>query len=123
LDLDPDLLPMNSTGVPFAADEITNVRDGFSPHAQIRFLLRGGVRPDELAGLSEIAQSIAADATITLMREDGERWPHFSEVDARAFDPALQAVFIRPARRLDFGARYLVAVRGLKDRSGALIEA
>ncbi|MCB9570029.1 MAG: hypothetical protein H6710_22880 [Myxococcales bacterium] len=117
--MNPALLPVNDAGLEFAADEIINLMDGFTPHAQLRFVTRKGVMAEDLAGLDAIADSLADDAKIVLLRDDGMRWPTFAEVDARTDDLSRKAVFIRPMRRLDFGSRYIVAVRGLRDAGGA----
>jgi len=123
IDYDAELLPINDMGQRFNAAEIINERTGFSPNSQIRFVTPKGVRSADLAGIDDIASSLENDATIVLMRDDGVRWPSFSEVDARVVgEPERQAVFVRPMRRMDFGARYIVAVRGLRDAAGDPVE-
>jgi len=123
LHYDPALLPMTNGGAAFAAAEITDAMQGFSPNSQIRFVSAKGVMSEGLAGIDDIAGSLAEGATTVLVQaESGERWPHFAEVDAVAPSPDRQAVFIRPMRRLAFGSRYVVAVRGLRDADGAPLE-
>ena len=121
---DAELLPKNAKGLGFAVDEVTNDLDGFSPSAQIRFAFAAKVDAADLPGITEIARSLAEDSTIVLLDADsGERWPVFAELDATAEPGEPVTVFIRPMRRLDFARRYVVAVRGLHDTSGAPIEA
>ncbi len=123
VDYDAELLPKNNMGQAVDVAEIINERSGFSPNSQIRFVTPKGVMSEDLAGIDDIAGSLAEKATIVLLRADGERWPTFAEVDARVVDePSRQAVFIRPMRRLDFGTRYIVAVRGLRDADGVAVE-
>ena len=123
LAIDPALVPVNSGGLAFAAAEITDPMEGFSPNSQLRFVSPRGVMAADLAGIDDIGASLADDAAIVLLAaESGERVPYFAEVDARAKSPDRQAVFIRPMRRLAFGTRYIVAVRGLRDGEGAPLE-
>ncbi|MCB9751110.1 MAG: hypothetical protein H6713_14125 [Myxococcales bacterium] len=124
LDYKPELLPSNTAGDLFPADELTNHLDGFSPNSQIRFVVPGGVDGGALPGIDDIGSSLASDSPIVLVNADtGERFPFFAEVDATVPEqPDRQAVFIRPMRRLDFGARYVVGVRGLNTQMGAPVE-
>lgn len=123
---DPELLPRNSKMQAFAAAEMTNTFDGFSPNSQIRFAFARPVDPADLPGIDDIGRSMAADSSVVLLEVDsGQRWPCFAEVDATAQVGEPVTVFIRPARRLGLGKRYVVALRGLHsldDQGGALIE-
>jgi hypothetical protein len=56
--------------------------------------------------------------TVLLDAASGERILHFVEPDARATDPARQILFLRPARLLEPGHRYVVAVRNLLTPNG-----
>ena len=120
---DPELLPRNSKMMAFAADEITNTLDGFSPNSQIRFAFAAAIDPADLVAIDDIGASLAADSPIVLLEVDsGERWPFFAERDATAEAGEPVTVFIRPMKRLGFGKRYVVALRGLHDEAGQLIE-
>jgi len=72
-------------------------------------------------------RSLDADSpTVLLDAETGERVLHWIEVDqtpAALADPTRQVLFIRPAMALVPGHRYVVALRNMKDASGATIEA
>lgn len=63
---------------------------------------------------------LEVDATGKLLR----RIPYFVELDQRAnapgdtLDPATQVLFVRPGVVLDYGKRYVVAFRNLKDTQG-----
>lgn len=121
---DPELLPKNAMGQAFAADELTNMLEGFSPNSQIRLTWPGGFAPSAaVPGWDDIGASLDADAPIVLLDMDtGERWPLFAELDALAKETEVgidrEALFIRPMRRLDFGHRYVVALRGLDGAGG-----
>lgn len=120
---DDTVVPRNSADEPFPVADYNNRFDGFSPNSQIRFLFPSGVDKKNLPPIDDVAASIAADSpTVLLNAKTGERWLHFSEVDARATDPNRTPVFVRPMKRMDFGTRYVVAVRDLVDPSGKPIE-
>ena len=120
---DPELLPKNNKMMAFAADEITNTLDGFSPNSQIRFAFAAAIDPKDLVAIDDIGASLAADSPIVLLEVDsGERWPFFAERDATAEAGEPVTVFIRPMKRLGFDKRYVVALRGLHDEAGELIE-
>ncbi len=124
LNYDPELLPINLQGATFAAEELTNNLEGFSPNSQIRLTWPGGFDPSAaVPGWDDIGASLADDAPIVLLDMDtGERWPFFAELDALAEQEGVgvdrQALFIRPMRRLDFGHRYAVGIRGLAGTDG-----
>ena len=50
-----------------------------------------------------------------------ERILHVAEPDPRTDVPGRQALVLRPLRRLKNRARYVVALRALKDTSGAAV--
>ncbi|MQY06423.1 hypothetical protein [Actinomadura macrotermitis] len=118
--LKPGAMPRNVIGKGVDPAEL-NRSDGFSPGSPI-LLQVPGVDPAKtgLAPSTDIGRSLAADAPIALVNaRTGERHPYWTELDAQ--DPQHRTLIVRPARRLDEGTRYLVAVRGLKNASGAPI--
>jgi len=120
---DDTVVPRNTSDEPFPVADYNNRFDGFSPNSQIRFLFPSGVDKKNLPPIDDVAASLApASPTVLVNAATGERWVHFSEVDARALDPALTPVLVHPMKRLDFGTRYVVAVRDLVDPSGQPIE-
>jgi hypothetical protein len=122
LDYDATLLPATLEGALFTVDELANTFDGFSPNSQIRFVFAAEVDAAPLPGLHGIADSLAPDAEIVLIdAESGERWPYFVEADATAEAGEPVTMFVRPMKRLDFNRRYVIGLRGLKDKSGATI--
>lgn len=124
LDYNPELLPKNLQDQTFAAEELTNHLEGFSPNSQIRLTWPGGFDTSAaVPGWDDIGASLAADAPIVLLDVDtGERIPFFAELDALAMQegagPDREALFIRPMKRLDFAHHYAVAIRGLKGKDG-----
>ncbi|MEM7151779.1 MAG: hypothetical protein AAF799_03010 [Myxococcota bacterium] len=104
-------------GDPFAFNE----RDGFSPAGSLLAHLPGATAtglPDPL----NIGDSIEPDSpTIVLDVDTGQLLPHFSEIDVRA--PAEEAsLMIQPAIGMEYEHRYIVAIRGVVDDGGTLVE-
>lgn len=100
-----------------------NRNDGFSPGSMLLVHVPGldptvtGVAPS-----TDIARSLRADAPIALVNtRTGQRHPYWAELDAGTTDPARRALIIRPARNLDEGTRYVVALRGLRTAAGTAI--
>lgn len=122
--LPADLLPKNTSNAAFPADDMLNGAPGFTPNAQIRFVTATPVDPAGLPPIDDIGRSMLEEAPIVLLRAStGERWPYFAEVDANATEGAPRTIFIRPMRRLEFGERYIVAVRGLTEPGGGPLPA
>jgi hypothetical protein len=107
------------------------VLDGFSPTVQILMHFPGGVdvvRSNASRLLPETrtydARSLESDSpTVLIDAASGERILHFVEVDARATTPDRQVLFLRPARSLLPGHRYIVAVRSLLHADGTPVVA
>lgn len=99
-----------------------HTRDGWSVNASILAYLPGASATG-LPSPASIAGSLEDDSPTVLMNaETGERVPHFSEIDMSAADPAAPRAFIiRPVVPLDHATRYIVAIRGVVDESGAVI--
>ncbi|MEM6290684.1 MAG: hypothetical protein AAGA54_05440 [Myxococcota bacterium] len=104
-------------GDPFAFNE----RDGFSPGGTLLAHLPGATA-DGLPDPLHIGDSLADDSpTVVLDVDTGERLPHFAEIDVRATaDDA--SLMIQPAVGMEYGHRYIVAVRGVVDGNGAPVE-
>lgn len=97
--------------------------DGFSPTPPIVTLLNGIPGRDGLVGIfadyEEAAQ--AESRTLLLDTVTGEWVPHFVDLDDHADDETRRALIIRPMRRLAEQRRYVVAIQGVTDESGALL--
>jgi hypothetical protein len=74
-----------------------------------------------LATEDHVERSLAPDAAILLFEDSGgtvKRIPYFVELDATAFDPGQQVLYVRPGVILKEASRYLVAFRNLRNTSG-----
>jgi hypothetical protein len=118
----PEALPMPANGtarvdpVPYAQ------LDGYGLGTPIMMYfseLDASALPDE----NNIARSLEDGANIVLLEDAGKgfvRVPYFAELDAHESDSTKQILFVRPAIVLPAERRFIVAVRGLVDRSGEL---
>jgi hypothetical protein len=124
--LSPDTMPVNYYGNATLPDP-WNGLDGFStgvaPMAHFSGLTLDSLRASGAATPDSIGSSIEPGSpTILLDTETGELVPHFVDLDMTARRDEQRALMIRPAVRLADARRYIVAIRGLEDESGTLIE-
>jgi hypothetical protein len=128
LALNPLSMPRNAAGKPMEPTEL-NRNDGFSPGQSIVTKVPGLDTPEAFAktnpvSLTNVKRSFDPAAPIVVLNADtGRRHLIWSELDANAATPADTALIIRPAVNFEEGARYIVALRNLKDASGATIQA
>lgn len=99
-----------------------NELDGFSPMGPMlaRF---PSLSVDNLPGHDDIGASLLDDSNVVVFdAETGERQPVWAELDVSG-DRRVgeEFLFIRPARPLANGRRFIVALRGLVDTTGAAI--
>jgi hypothetical protein len=116
-------MPSNEAGVVVDVNR-QNRADGFSP-GSAGLVLIPGVDPvaSGLPPVTDIVRSLDADsASVIINATTGERWPHWSELDANATDPQRQGLFLRPAQNYPNGDRIVIGLRNLVDDSGAMIE-
>jgi hypothetical protein len=74
------------------------------------------------APITDLERSLDADAPIVVVNADtGERHLLWVELDANASTDAVRATIIRPAVNFEPGARYIVALRNLKDAAGGIL--
>ncbi len=113
-------MPRNNTGVPIEAGDY-NWNDGFSPGATMLTRIPNiDLAMTGAAPITDIERSLDVDAPIVVINATTlARHLIWAELDANATDPSQQAVIIHPAVSLDEGARYIVALRNLKDAGGA----
>ncbi len=119
----PEVLPTNIDGETWGPDAL-NRWDGFSASAPIIMAFSTGVDPSNLVKHTDIAASVTdTSPTVLLDTSTGELVPHFAEVDINgADDPAHQALFIRSAKMLTGGTRYIVAIKTtLRAKGGAAL--
>ena len=120
LDIGTETLPDNIDGS-FIDPTRLNQRDGWSPAAPMIMSFPGGVDPSNLVHYYDYADSLTdASPTVLINMDTGERVAHFSEVDTPTEDePDRQALYIRPAKRLDGSTRYAAGIRkSLKSKNG-----
>jgi hypothetical protein len=97
--------------------------DGFSAGTPILTFIPAATG-EVFGGVNDIEQSLSTSSpTILIDAETGELVPHFAEVDAQARNLDERSIIIRPAVRLRDDARYIVAIRGVTDVSGAVLTA
>ncbi|MGA7434365.1 MAG: hypothetical protein WBW44_01960, partial [Solirubrobacterales bacterium] len=148
LDLNPASTPINSGNASPNNLSVTDINraDGFSPGNLITLKIPGLDTPaafnnSGLVGLADISQyEDPNQALIVIDAETGERQAIWSELDSNptSVDPSGAGdgginvdpgntedvnLIIRPAKNFDFGKRYIVALRNLKDQANATIPA
>src|SRR4051812_1032204 len=124
-------MPSNVAGKPIDPTEY-NRNDGFSPGSLIIARVPGldtqaAFDRTGLVPITDIARSFAkGQPAVVINARTHRRQPIWSELeyppDANP-DPANQTLVIHPARNLDEGQRYVVALRGLRRADGSLIAA
>jgi len=121
LDIPDDALPANFQDKGVKGEQY-NHRDGFSVAAPMIVAFETGIDGANLVHYSDYAASVTDDSpTVLIDMSTGERVAHFAELNVRANDkPDRQALYIRPAARLEGGTRYAVGIRkSLKAPGGA----
>lgn len=121
---DPASMTANSSGVRIDPTE-WNRNDGFSPGAMIVTYVQGlDLQRSGAAPITDIGASLRRDQPIVLLDANtGQRWPFFAELDAQPAAGDRRSLIIRPAKNLVEGHRYVVALRNLRDATGASIRA
>lgn len=113
-------LPKNFDGIE-VNPEMYNDQDGFSYAAPAIIAFETGVDGTNLVDNRHIADSVTpASPTVLIDMSTGELVHHFAELDAREPDKvASQALYIRAAKMLKPGTRYVVAIKKtLKAKDG-----
>lgn len=144
LDLHAESTPANTAGVHIDVTDM-NRGDGFSPGNAIMLKVPGLDTPAAFAnsGLVPLSDLHAYDETnapvIVINAATGERQPIWAELDSNptTVDPSDDGpggidqnpgntedvnLLVRPAKNFDYGQRYIVAFRNLKDANNQPIE-
>ncbi len=103
-----------------------NRHDGFSAWGPILTRFRNlDLAASRVPGHDAIAASLADDSPIAVFDADTmERQPFFAELDVSGDHvPGTEVLFVRPVTPLKHGGHFIVAMRGLKDTTGATIAA
>ena len=124
--LGAETFPPNKDGERLAP-ELFSDHDGFSPGNALLTHLPRAVA-DGCATPYDIARSLQADSPTVLIEADTlRRVPHWVDLDMSTDNdgeegrPDRRLFMIRPAERLRDAARYIVAIRGVRNRSGDVI--
>jgi hypothetical protein len=101
-----------------------NRNDGFSPGQMILTLVPGLDLAATGAGpITYMERSLEPDAPILIIdAETGERHLSWAEMDSYATEDASRALIIRAGINFKEGRRYIVALRNLKNKDGAILE-
>jgi hypothetical protein len=115
-------MPANVSGVHVDPTE-WNRNDGFSPGAAVTLQVPGlDVSASGLPPITDIERSLANDSpSVIVDAANATRQAHWAELDAHATTDAERALLLRPAKNYLEGHRYVVALRALRDQSGALL--
>jgi hypothetical protein len=130
VDLTDAGMPQNQAGVPMAAAPY-NLNDGFSPGQVITLKVPGldtpqaftNTNPIPLSDLSRNESQTSNEPIVVIDESTGKRVPIWVELDSNATSPASTGLLIHPAVQFESGHRYIVAMRDLKDASGAALKA
>jgi hypothetical protein len=119
-----DAMPRNSERV--AIDPAPwNRADGFSPMTTLIAQLASPIDASLLATWHDPSASLRPSSpTVIVDVDSGARVAHFAEIESSPqVAPGRTTLYLRPAARLDEAHHYAVAIRGVRDRGGALIAA
>ncbi len=128
LDLKAAAMPQNAGGTPIDPSDI-NQSDGFSPGAPILVRVPGMDTPQAFANtapppVTDMAASFAPEAKVVVIdAATGQRQLIWTELDSNATSAAQTVLEIHPGKNFQDGHRYIVALRGMKDASGATLPA
>ena len=121
-------MPRNKTGKPIDPSDM-NRADGFSPGSALLVKVPGldtpaAARKSKLPPLTDLNRGLAKNSPVVVINaRTGKRHPVWAEIDANPKRAKDRLLIIRPARNFDEGARYIVALRNLKNARGRAIGA
>ena len=120
----PEAVVMGDDGTP-VDPTVLHPADGWSVHPTVLALLPALPDESQLTFLTDDVTATLEPGSTTLIidTETGQPVLHFAELDPRPEDPARRALIMRPLVRLEHARRYVVAIVGLDDASGAPIPA
>jgi hypothetical protein len=127
VDFHPASMPDNRDGVALRPAEY-NRNDGFSPNSTILTRIPGiqtqaafdanGIVPQD-----DIGEYARPDQPLVLVNAaTGERHPIWAELDEIPEEDGGRLLIAHPAEALEYGARYIVALRNLTDAEGDPLE-
>jgi hypothetical protein len=120
-------MPRNKDGKPIDPTDM-NRADGFSPGSAMLVKVPGldtpaAVRRSKLPPLTNLSRGLAKGSPVVVINaRTGNRHPIWAEIDSNPKRRADRVLIIRPARNLEEGERYIVALRNLRNAGGRKIE-
>ncbi len=123
LALTKSAMPRNKNGKPIDPKDM-NRADGFSPGSAMLVKVPGldtpaAVRRSKLPPLTNLRRGRGSRSPVVVINaRTGKRHPIWAEIDSNPKRAADRVLIIRPARNLEEGERYIVALRNLRNASG-----
>ncbi len=115
----PGLMPVQTNGIPITTARL-NQKDGFSPATPFVVYFANGVSGTGLGNWVDPSASLTPTGPVQVIDEaTGERVVAFAEVDEDDIGNGRAGLLVRPLQRLTPGHRYVIALVGLNDASGA----
>jgi hypothetical protein len=120
-------MPANKSGKRITTGDY-NRQDGFSPGQTIVVNVKGlhtqkAFDRSKLVPLEDLGQSFAKRAGVVVINaKTRKRQLIYAELDANATSANQRMLLIHPGKNFDEGARYIVALRGLRTASGKKIK-
>jgi hypothetical protein len=127
LALTKSAMPRNKNGKPIDPSD-QNRADGFSPGSAMLVKVPGldtpaAVRRSKLPPLTNLSRGLAKNSPVVVINaRTGKRHPIWAEIDSNPKRAGDRVLIIRPARNLEEGERYIVALRNLKNARGKAIK-
>ena len=121
-------MPRNKNGKPIDPTDM-NRADGFSPGSAMLVKVPGldtpaAVRRSKLPPLTDLSRGLAKRSPVVVINaRTGKRHPIWAEIDSNPKRRADRVLIIRPARNLEEGERYIVALRNLRSAGGRKLKA
>jgi hypothetical protein len=121
VEIEAGLLPVQGSGLPIAPGRL-NQKDGFSPATPFIVYFANGVDPTPLGGWNDPSASLTPTGPVQVIDfATGTRVIAFGELDEDGVTNGRQGLIVHPLQRLTPGHRYVIALVGLHDASGALL--
>ncbi len=115
----PGLLPVQSNQIPISPGRL-NQKDGFSPATEFVVYFANGVDGTGLGNWVDPSASLTATGPAQILDEaTGQRVVAFAEIDQDDVGNGRRGLIVHALQRLTPGHRYIVALVGLLDSTGA----
>ena len=121
-------MPRNKAGKPLDPTDV-NRADGFSPGSAMLTKVPGldtprAARRSGLPPIGDLSTSLARRSPVVVINaRTGKRHPVWAEIDSNPPRAKDRVLIIRPGKNFAEGARYIVALRNLKNARGRTIRA